>query len=99
MSGVKSEGGCCVVGGRAGLGVAIGQGGHRPIGLVGERGTVVGGRSCAASAAAGDGSGESAASEGRADAAWVSHRAPYTASLGTATTASCPAPPRPHRLS
>lgn len=33
-----------MVGGRAGLGVAIGQGGHRPeIGLVGERGTVVGG--------------------------------------------------------
>lgn len=32
-----------MVGGRAGLGVAIGQGGHRPeIGLAGERGTVVG---------------------------------------------------------
>ena len=25
--------------------------------------------------------------------------APCTAGLGTATTASCPAPPRPHRLS
>ena len=37
--------------------------------------------------------------EGRADAGWVSHRAPCTAGLGTETTASCPAPPRPHRLS
>ena len=52
------------MGGRAGLGVAIGQGGHGPeVGLVGPRGAAVG-RSCVASAAAGDGSGQSAASGG-----------------------------------
>lgn len=61
-----------------------------------ERGAPWWGRSCAASAAAGDGSGETAASEGRADAAWVSHHALCTASLGTATTPSCSALPRPH---
>lgn len=99
MSGVKSEGGGCVVGAGRDLLWLLARAG------TGQRYDWLGreapwwGRSCAASAAAGDGSGESAASEGRADAAWVSHRAPCTASPGTAKTVSCPAPPRPHRFS
>lgn len=99
MSGVKSEGGGCVVGaGRGLVWLLVRAGTDRRYDWLGKEAPWWG-RSCAASAAGGDGSGESAASEGRADAAWVSHRAPCTASLGTATTASCPAPPQSLRLS
>lgn len=99
MSGVKGEGGGCVVKTGRDLGWRLARAGtDEGYDWLG-RGAPWWGCSCAASAAAGDGSGESAASEGRADAAWVSHRAPCTASLGTAKTASYPAPPRPHRLS
>lgn len=96
MSGAKSEGGGCVVGaGRDFVWLLARAGTEQGYDWLGT-GAPWWGRTCVASAAAGDGSGETAASEGRADAAWVSHRAPCTANLGTATTPSCPAPPRPH---
>lgn len=84
MSGVKGGGGDYVMGAGRDMVWRLARAGTDEAYDWLRSGAPLWGRSCAASAAAGDGSGESAVSEGRADAAWVSHRAPCTASLGTA---------------